>query len=220
MDGQRHISRGKVDRGQRLVDGHGDAADGGQARQIGDGRLEGVSAGLVEGGGGVLSIGGVADAAGEREGRRGGAGRRDGPGISERRVTVGVVSVDAQVGRGARDGVGRGAGGREHFRRCYQYRDRGGAAEGRAGVGGNHGVGAVGERGGVQAAAADGPTGAAGSYRPGEGRLVGHRLAKLVPVLAVNFRVAPQSRLTVVGLTLMLVSVWFTVTVTLLSAVR
>ncbi len=38
--------------------------------------------------------------------------------------------------------------------------------------------------------------------------------------LAVNCRVAPQSRLTVAGLTLMLVSVWFTVTVTLLSAVR
>ena len=60
-------------------------------------------------------------------------------------------------------------------------RDRGGAAEVRAGVGGTITVSEPLASGAVyRPLLLTRPTGAAGSYRPGEGRLAGHRLAKLV----------------------------------------
>ena len=59
--GQRHIPGRYAEAGNSLNDGHGDAADGGQAPRVGDGDLEGVSAGAVEGGRGVLGgVGAVA----------------------------------------------------------------------------------------------------------------------------------------------------------------
>ena len=113
------------DTGQRLGDGHRDAARGGESAGIGDRDLEIVISGLCEGGSRVL--GAMGPVAAEADGGR---RRADGdPGVGEIRFAAVIGPQDAQGGARAGHGIGRGRRRRGHRRCGIVYGHRAGAAD-------------------------------------------------------------------------------------------